>query len=104
MLSVKVLSPSAGALAARARRTTTMIGSRLSILPLGPWSKRISLDLNWVNLRRGGARIPFADVYPGLRGQSSYFGAAVVPVRGPVLGHLIKQLKDPRQLPHPRIE
>ncbi len=45
--------------------------------------------------RRGGARIHFQDVRPVLRGQSSYFGAAMVPVRGPVLEHLIRQMEDP---------
>ena len=43
MLSVKVLSPSAGGLSNGARRTTTMIGSRLSILPVVAWSKGLSL-------------------------------------------------------------
>ena len=51
--------------------------------------------------RRGGARIHFADVRPVLRGQPSCFGAAMVPVRGPVLGHLISQLEDPSATSRP---
>jgi hypothetical protein len=44
MLSVKVFSSaSVPALSGFARRTTTIIGSRLSILPLGSWFKGISL-------------------------------------------------------------
>jgi len=74
MLSVNVCSPSVVALTADARRTTAIIGSRLSILPLSVWSKGISL-----RLRLGKREVLWRAESARTRTQQSSGGSDLIP-------------------------